>query len=416
MIMMRIGRTLPPAAAPIPFKTILRALPACFDRSRQANRNFEEELKQYFDSKYCFLLSSGKAALTLILTALKKIYPDRDEVLVVPFTCYSVPAAVKRAGLRIKLCDMAPSSLDFDKEQIQEIISAERDKNKILCVLVTHLFGYPADVNGIRKIVGHDIPIIEDAAQAMGGALEGKQLGTLSGVGFFSLGRGKALSTLSGGLIVTGREDLGKILTELVSSLPGHTMTDNLHQIVQAVLISLLQKPKLFWLPRALPFLRLGETLYEEDFSVSRLSSVETAFGRDWQKRLSRHQEARKKNIVFWSKVLPENCIPWIRTRSLHDANLIRFPLLAPNNKVRKDILESSESMGLGIMPSYPVPIHLIAELAVYFKKASFPMAENICSRLLTLPVHEYVTTEDNEKILQLLSRYDLAEEKVYLC
>ena len=415
-MMMRVGRTLPPAAAPIPFKTIVQALPACFDRSGQANRNFAEELKQFFSSKHCFLLSSGKAALTLILAALQKIYPDRDEVLVVPFTCYSVPAAVQRARLRIKLCDLAPLSLDFDREQLQEIISADRENNKILCVVVTHLFGYPADVDGIREIVGDAIPIIEDAAQAMGAGRAGQQLGTLSGVGFFSLGRGKALSTLSGGVIVAEREDLGDVLGEMVRSLPGHTVTDNLQQIVQAVLISLLQQPRLFWLPRALPFLRLGETLYEKDFSVSHLSSVQAAFGRGWQKRLARHQEARQKNIVFWSKVLPETCRPWSRTRSLHDADLIRFPLLAPSNPVRKEILESSASMGLGIMPSYPAPLHLLVDLAVYFKNASFPVAEDICSRLLTLPVHEYVTTEDNEKILQLLSRYDLGEEKVHLC
>ena len=415
--MMRIGRTLPPAAAPIPFKTILQALPACFDKSDQVNKDFEEGIKQYFGSKYCFLLSSGKAALTLILIALKKLYPDRDEVLIPAFTCYSVPAAIKKAGLRISLCDMAPFSLDFDKEQLQEIVSADRGKNKILCVLATHLFGCSADVDEIRKIAGNDIPIIEDAAQTMGGTLEGKQLGTLGDVGFFSLGRGKALSTLSGGVILTRREDLGHILSKLVSSLPERTIIDNLKQMAQGILLTFLQQPDLFWLPRALPFLKLGETLYEDDFTVSRLSSVQIAFGRDWQQRLSRHMEAREKNTVFWSKVLLEKCIPWIRTSSSRDVNLVRFPVLAPDNEARTAILKSSESMGLGLMPSYPTPIHMVAELAGFFKKASFPVAEDICSRLFTLPVHEYVTPEDNRKILKLLSRYCLAAGKqVSLC
>ena len=192
---MRIGRTLPPAAAPIPLYDILRAVPFGFTLPSHHN-HLEKELIEEFGQKYCFLVSSGKAALTLILTALKDLYPQRTEVLIPAFTCYSVPAAIKKAGLRVKLCDMAPSSLDFDKDHLQKIISADRQEKKLLCVLVTHLFGCPADYSGIQKIVGSDIPIIEDAAQAMGEKLNGKKLGTLADAGFFSLGRGKVLSTM----------------------------------------------------------------------------------------------------------------------------------------------------------------------------------------------------------------------------
>ena len=114
---MRVGRTLPPAAAPIPWDTIFRALPACL-LSDEGNSIFESEVKEEFESKYCFTLSSGKAALTIILRALKQLNPGKNQVLIPAYTCYSVPAAIKRAGLQIRLCDMGDKSLDFDLDSV----------------------------------------------------------------------------------------------------------------------------------------------------------------------------------------------------------------------------------------------------------------------------------------------------------
>lgn len=198
LMTIRLGRTLPPAAAPIPLSVVLQALPSCF-RPDSDEFRFETEIKQEFGQRYCLLVSSGKAALVLILKALQKLYPDRDEVLIPAFTCYSVPAAIKKAGLKIKLCDTGAGSLDLDKNELGKILAADNKNNKILCVLVTHLFGCPADFAGIKEIMGDKIPIVEDAAQAMGEEIDNKKIGTLGDVGFFSLGRGKSLSTMEGG-------------------------------------------------------------------------------------------------------------------------------------------------------------------------------------------------------------------------
>ena len=113
---MRIGRTLPPAAAPIGWKSLFSATSAIFSGELEVNR-FSDELKEYFDKKHCFLVSSGKAALTLILNALKEQYPERDEVIIPAYTCYSVPSAIIRAGLKVKLCDTVADSFAFDFEQ-----------------------------------------------------------------------------------------------------------------------------------------------------------------------------------------------------------------------------------------------------------------------------------------------------------
>src|SRR5204862_4995012 len=120
---MHIGRTLPPAATPIGIREIISGVCGIFRGQRELDR-FESELKEHFGVKHCFLVSSGKAALTLILLALKELSLDRDEVLIPAFTCYSVPSSVVRAGLRIRLCDLRPDSLDFDFDQLSTLLSA----------------------------------------------------------------------------------------------------------------------------------------------------------------------------------------------------------------------------------------------------------------------------------------------------
>src|SRR5947208_14968816 len=120
---MRIGRTLPPAATPIGVREIVSGLCGIF-RGRKELGRFRSELKEHFGVKHCFLVSSGKAAFTLILLALKELFPDRDEVLIPAFTCYSVPSSVVPSGRRIRLCDVRPDSFDFDFDKLSTLLSA----------------------------------------------------------------------------------------------------------------------------------------------------------------------------------------------------------------------------------------------------------------------------------------------------
>ena len=199
---MRIGRTLPPAAAPIYPRDILSGIKGLLNGRRELDR-FETELKDYFGVKHCFLVSSGKAALSIILQALKDIQPERDEVLIPAFTCYSVPSAIVRSGLKVKLCDMNPDTLDFDFDQLRTILSRysaaqttskhnkpnEPDKpnklnkpnepmSRLLCIIPIHLFGIPADIERIRKLlVDPEVTIVEDAAPGDGRGVEWQKTG-----------------------------------------------------------------------------------------------------------------------------------------------------------------------------------------------------------------------------------------------
>jgi dTDP-4-amino-4,6-dideoxygalactose transaminase len=258
----------------------------------------------------------------------------------------------------------------------------------------------PADVIGIQAIVGPDIPIIEDAAQAMGEIWNGNKLGTLGDIGFYSLGRGKALSTMEGGIIITNREDLAERIKSLTVSMTGCNSAEILKCAIKTFLTTFLQNPWLFWFPKALPFLKLGETLWEPDFSLSPLSAFHIKLAKGWQKRLARHRRARKRNCTYWRMRLPKNLT---QVGCTTDISMIRFPVLMQSREQRDFALIQSEQLGLGLMLAYPTPIHHIRQLANEFSDQKFPEAEDVCNRLLTIPVHEYVRPEDNERIHSIL-------------
>ncbi|HZW36455.1 MAG TPA: DegT/DnrJ/EryC1/StrS family aminotransferase, partial [Candidatus Deferrimicrobiaceae bacterium] len=159
---MRPGRTIPPAAAPVPIRDLFRGVSGLF-RGGYLDP-LEDEIKGYFGSRFVFLVSSGKGALVLILRALSSLR-NRRKVVIPAYTCYSVPSAIVKAGLDIALCDVDPDTLDFDYGRLEAIVD-----EKTLCVVPTHLFGIPSDIDRVRRTCeGKGIFIVEDAAQAMGG-------------------------------------------------------------------------------------------------------------------------------------------------------------------------------------------------------------------------------------------------------
>ena len=392
---MNVKRVLPPAAAPIPWSNILKASLLNFSRSQSSLQDFQNELKSFFEADFCFLVSSGKAALSLILETLHEMYPHRNEVIIPAFTCYSVPAAIKKAGLKIKLCDFEPGSFDLDRKNLETIAKRTESHNKILCVLPTHLFGLPTKTSTYNQLFNNEVTLIEDAAQAMGTEINGKKLGTLGDIGFFSLGRGKALSTLEGGVIITNRKDIGTLLDKKISALPNYTYGEKITLIIKAIFTTLLQNPRLFWLPKSLPFLRLGETHYEPHFEPKKLSNIHGILADGWKNRLNSHQRTRMTNLEKYktvqSKMDGKASFPWLQTIY----PLIRLPGLAKNSQIRAEILLNSEENGYGLMPSYPTLINGIPELQHEFSDEQFPIAQSVCDRLITLPVHEYVTPKD---------------------
>jgi len=172
--------------------------------SNEVVEKFEREFAEYCGAKYAVAVNSGTAALHVALSALD-IGPG-DEVIVPPYTFIATASAVLQQNAVPVFADIDPDTLNIDPADIERRITA-----RTRAIIPVHLFGLPADMKSINRIsVKHGIPVIEDACQAHGAALDGKKVGTLGNMGCFSFQESKNMTTGEGGIIVTDDEALAK--------------------------------------------------------------------------------------------------------------------------------------------------------------------------------------------------------------
>src|SRR5437667_7490298 len=158
-VTMGLFRLVSPAGAPLPVRTVL----ASALRSSGDHRGLAELLGERLGIQNLFFISSGRAALTVLLKALQQC-SDRREVVVPAYTCFSVPSAVARAGLLIRLCDVDPKTLGLDFNALVRL-----DLGKALCIVSTGLYGMPDDLVALEVIARTcGTFLVDDAAQCLG--------------------------------------------------------------------------------------------------------------------------------------------------------------------------------------------------------------------------------------------------------
>jgi len=386
---MRIGRTLPPAAAPLCGEDLWHGLAGAFSPERSL-RALEEEMRRFFGVGHVFLVSSGTGALTLTLMALKSLSP-RAEVVMPAYTCYSVAAAILKAGLRPVLCDIDPSTFDFDHELLEQTLNADS-----LCVVAHHLFGIPSDIERIRALAeARGAFVVEDAAQAMGVESNGRKLGTLGDVGVFSLGRGKNITCGSGGVIVTSSHEIAGAIHRHYRQLESSPRAGALKGLAQFALMAVFIRPLLYWLPAALPFLRLGETIFPRRIPLKRLSGMKAALLRNWRSRLAESNRIRSETATYFSRRLPLRMV----AGGAHP--YVRLPVLASNPEEKARVLSLSQGRGLGLSVAYPRAIHEIPEMRAVVDGRRFPSARSVAERILTIPTHHWLSEQDKRAIAE---------------
>lgn len=170
----------------------------------------ESGLKKFFNVPFVQIEASGTAALFIALRTLKLFSPKRKTVIVSAFTCPKISVAVKRAGLRLAICDTGENTFDFDFGKLAKLSGLDT-----LCIIATHIAGLPADVDEVSNIASScGAFVIEDAAQAFGAKINGLAAGTAGDIGIFSLGKGKGLSIGRAGVIITRNEILAECIVE----------------------------------------------------------------------------------------------------------------------------------------------------------------------------------------------------------
>jgi dTDP-4-amino-4,6-dideoxygalactose transaminase len=390
-------RLVPPAGAPLPARSVLSSvLPDVGDRPRSA-----ELLADRLGHRNPFFVSSGRAALTILLNALRQ-GSHRREVVIPAYTCFSVPSAVVRAGLTIRLCDVDPKTLDLDLNALVRL-----DLGRVLCIVPSGLYGLPEDLIALEQIARRwGAFLVDDAAQCFGATQQGRPCGTFGDAGFYSLGRGKGITTMGGGILVTRRDDLDRKIAEQICTLPRPSARHVGAAVASSLGYSAMLRPSLYWLVDRLPFLELGASHFEPNFPVAQLSAYQRRLAMRLLPLLDSYNWLRREHADYIRAGIEgvegiEVPQPTEGAKPVY----LRFPILTRDGRHRAGLLRRFREAGIVASPSYPTSIGEIPGIASYLApdQAPCPNARSIATRILTLPTHSGVTPRDLEVMIGII-------------
>jgi perosamine synthetase len=394
-------RFVPPAGAPLKITQILRALKTVLSPNGRAGESLTFCAAR-LHVQHVFGVSSGRAALWLILKSLQRLRPERDVVAVPAYTCFSVPASVVRAGLKIHPVEIDPHTLDFDLSQLDAL----PDK-KLLCIITSNLFGFVNDLPRVRQAAqAKGAFVLDDAAQALGAMRNGQFSGTLGDVGLYSLGRGKAVAAMGGGLIVTNSEEIARIVQEEAKNLNAPSLTHGAWLFLEMLVYSVLLRPGLYWIPNSLPFLKLGATEFNPAFPTEELPSLYGTLLPRLLDGLEEINQIRRANARAIAEALAGNPdFDFPRPAANTSPTFVRLPVVARDELTRERAVGRLRSAGIGASAFYPSAICDIAGIETHMSVREFhrERAELLSERLLTLPVNPFVRPQDVARMIDIL-------------
>jgi len=326
---------------------------------------FEQRFADYCGARYAIGCASGTDALELALMALD-IGPG-DEVLTVPFTFFATAGAIMSAGARPVFIDVEPESFNLDVRQLDRALATHP---AVKAILPVHLYGGCADMGPIiERAAARGIPVIEDAAQAVGAEWLGRRAGALATVGCFSFFPTKNLGGFGdGGMLTTDDEELARKLKAL-----------RIHGSVEK---------------------------YTHQWSGmnSRLDALQAAVLNVKLDHLDDWTRARQRNAALYrellSGVVTTPAAQPYQTSHVYNQFVIRC---ARRDELRAFLAES----GVGTEVYYPLPLHLQPALASYGHKAGdFPVSEQLAKEVLALPIFAELTEEEITTVAGLIREF----------
>ncbi len=314
---------------------------------------FEDEVGHYLGSKFSIGCASGTDALTLGLMALG-VGPG-DEVITTPFTFVASASSIALLGAVPVFVDIDPNTYNLDPNQLQQAITA-----KTKAIMPVHLFGLPAEMDDILEVASRrNIPVIEDAAQAIGAEYRAAKVGTLGTVGCFSFFPSKNLGGAGDGGLVTTNDP---------------AIADRLRLL----------------------HLHGSRNKYEyEMLGVnSRLDAIQAAILRVKLRHLDSWTEARRKNVERYRRLFEENglarrvVLPSEPRHSRHVFN--QYTISVDKRDALRQRLQEN---GIPSEIYYPFPLHLQKAFSFLgYTPGSMPHAEAACGEVLSLPVFPEMT------------------------
>lgn len=394
-------RFIAPAGTRITYPDLIvwlgRALSGVDDRPR-----FTQAMAERYNIQPPLMMSSGRAAMTLIMQTLRGLSDgERDEVIIPAYNCYSVAASASLAGLKLRPCDIDPATLDYRWDKLEAM-----DFSRVLAVTSANLYGLPNDLPRLAALCKErGVFFIDDAAQAMHAAINGRYAGTFGDVGIYSLDKGKNMTTIQGGLIRCDEPRIREPLAAAVDALPTPNAAQTIKEAVQLLAYSVLLHPALYWLPQRA--MSLGETPWETDYPRTRYSRFLSPMAATLFQRIDAITDTRRRNAEALLNALDGS--PWQAIQPLANVQPAypRLPLLASDAGRRDDAIRHLIEAGYGATGSYPKAIPDVPEVMALLVNHGddFSGARDVARRIVTLPTQAYLRPADIQAIADILKR-----------
>ena len=335
-------------------------------------KELEETIAAYSGSKFAVGVASGSDALLLSLMALDVGFGDK--VITTPYTFFATAGSISRLGAYPVFVDIEPETYNLSPEKLSEYLEKMTPKSKIKAIIPVHLFGQCADMDSILKIAqDNSIPVIEDAAQAIGSCYKGRKAGSMGEIGCFSFFPSKNLGGFGdGGMVITDNKDL----SEKVRILRVHGSKPKYHHKV------------------------IG--------CNSRLDTLQAAVLLVKLKYLDKWTARRRENADYYQKRFQDNdltefiTLPRVRKGNFHIYN--QFVIRA---KKRDELRIFLSQQGIGTEIYYPIPLHLQeCYRNLEYKEGDFPESEKAASETLALPIYPELTTLQQDYIVDKIREF----------
>jgi dTDP-4-amino-4,6-dideoxygalactose transaminase len=328
----------------------------------------EEEVARYSQTKHAIGCASGSDALLLALMALG--VGAGDEVITTPYSFFATVSAITRLGASPVFVDIDPRTYNIDASRVEAAITS-----RTRAIMPVHLYGQCADMETLAAIgERYSIPLVEDAAQAIGAEDQGRRSGSIGAIGCFSFYPTKNLGGAGdGGMMTTDDEQLA----ERLRVLRVHGESSKYHHRFVGI--------------------------------NSRLDALQAAVLRVKLPHLDHWSDARRANAERYAQLFTdaglreEIGLPFIREGVRHIFN--QYVIHAGAR--RDEMIAHLKRNGVGAEIYYPLPLHL-QDCFRFLGHASgdFPIAEQAARETLAIPVYPELRPEQQQYVVETIRRF----------
>jgi len=358
-------------------RRVLEVLRSDWITTGPVTKEFEEKFAKFVGAKHAVACHTGTAALHLAVSAAG--IGSKDEVVTTPFTFAATSNAVLYRGGTPVFADILPDTKNLDPEEARAAVT-----RKTRALIPVHFAGQPCDMDELGELAEkRDLVVIEDAAHAAGAEYRGRRIGSISDMTIFSFHPVKNMTTAEGGMVTTNSAELA----ERLRTFRAHGIVTNPEK----------------------RFGKEGSHFYSMEHLGHRfyMTELQAALGVCQLKKLPAFQERRRAIVAYYDRELADLeavGLPVTRRYVKHAWHLYTIELGAGLD--RDAVFTAMRAENIGVNVHYiPVHCHPYYRRTLKLRRGTYPVAEGVYGRILSLPLFPRMSDEDADDVVQGLRK-----------